>query len=252
MSKTSNILEERPVKKHVHGLDIQDELAKTYFHAAAKKDSGKKYGWRTFTPWLIAGLALVAAAVIIFSRSSIDINVRLLGEIPAFNTGKSAGRVEKGIFLLRGSEPDNEIIKNAYFSGDAKSFSVSRTGELMLINGRGAGWANYTLEFKGPVNLNNLDVRYSAKGARADEYMILTIADNSKHTYRMEKDLSSSLAKEWQEYSINFKTIKKAVDLSNITAIKFEFGSLTAGNYPAAVIYLKDIYLAKTRRWKWL
>jgi len=43
-----------------------------------------------------------------------------------------------------------------------------------------------------------------------------------------------------------------AVDLNNIIAIKFEFGSLTAGNSSGAAIFLKDIYVAKARRSRWL
>ena len=68
----------------------------------------------------------------------------------------------------------------------------------------------------------------------------------------MEKDLSSSLTGDWQQYTVNFRPVKHSLDLSSIKTIKFEFGSLTTDNYPGAIIYLKDVYLAKTKRFKWL
>jgi hypothetical protein len=82
--------------------------------------------------------------------------------------------------------------------------------------------------------------------------MLLMITDGDNRSYRMEKDLSSVLTADWQQYAINFRPVGKSVDLSNIKTIKFEFGSLTAGNYPGSIIYIKDVYLAKARRFKWL
>jgi len=42
------------------------------------------------------------------------------------------------------------------------------------------------------------------------------------------------------------------VDLSGIAAIRFEFGSSTAGNRALATIALKNVSIAKTKRIKWL
>jgi len=105
---------------------------------------------------------------------------------------------------------------------------------------------------KEPVDLNKLDIRYMARGVRGDEFLALVVVDSGKRSYRLEKDLSSAMGKDWQRYTINFRRVKKAVDLSNISTIKFEFGTLTAGNYPSAVMSLKDVYITKTRRLKWL
>jgi hypothetical protein len=46
--------------------------------------------------------------------------------------------------------------------------------------------------------------------------------------------------------------VKERVDLAGISALKFEFGSETAGNGPASVISMKDISIIKARRLKWL
>jgi len=250
MGKILDALENRNTKKQVSGLGIHDELARTYFQAS-RKAAKNKPGWLMFMPWLItAAVALIAAAVVL-SRSSIDIKVRLLGEVPAFNGPAADKDMEKGEFLVKGGQPQEILVKNVYFAGDGKPFSGAQEEEMVLRNARGSGWANYTIELKEPVDLNKLDIKYSAKGTRGDEYLVLVITDSNNRTYRMEKDLSSAVSSEWKRYTVNFRPAKKILDLANITVIKFEFGSLTAGNYSSAVIYLKDVCLTKARRLKW-
>lgn len=237
-------------------IDIQDEIAKTYFHTPAKKHGKKKSKWRSFLPWAVAISAVFFAAAVLIFKSSVEVKVRFLGEIPSAPTDKSAHKfgenLDKGIFFIEGGIPNKDIVRNAYFTGDAKEFSISKPGELVLCNSRGFGWANYTIELKEPVDLNKLDIRYMARGIRGDEFLTLVIVDSNKRSYRLEKDLSSAMGKDWQRYTVNFRRIKKAVDFSNISTIKFEFGTLTAGNYPSAVMSLKDVYITKTRRLKWL
>lgn len=237
-------------------IDIQNEIAKTYFQTSAKKHGKKKSKWKAFLPWAVAVLALFFAVAVLIFKSSIEIKVRLLGEIPSSPIDKSARKfgenLDKGAFFVEGGTPNKDLVKNAYFTGDAKEFSISRPEELVLCNARGSGWANYTIELKEPVDLNKLDIKYMARGVRGDEFLALVIVDNNRRGYRLEKDLSSAMGKEWQRYTVNFRRVKKAVDISNIAAIKFEFGTLTAGNYPSAVISLKDVYITKTRKLKWL
>lgn len=257
MGKTTDFPENASSKTHSRErVDMQDEIAKTYFHAPAKKHGKKKPRWKSFLPWAIAILALFFAVAVLVLKSSIEIKVRLLGEIPSAPIPSSANRFgenfDKGIFFIEGGVPNKDVVKNTYFAGDAKEFSISKPEELVLCNSKGSGWANYTIELKEPVDLDKLDIGYMAKGARGDEFLTLVILDSKKRSYRLEKDLSSAVDKDWQRYTINFRRIKKAVDLANIAMIKFEFGTLTAGNYPGAVISLKDVYIMKTKRLKWL
>ena len=257
MGKTIDVLDNVSSKKQTHFMDIQDEIAKTYFHAPVKKSKQKKPGkWKSALPWLIAAAALFIAIAAIVFKSSIDIKVRVLGEIPSVAPGGAGYAVtqdvDKGIFLIRGGEPNKDIIKNVYFAGDGKEFSIMKPDEILLCNARGWGWANYTIELKEPVDLNRLDIKYTARGSRGEEYIAFVIVDSNNRSYRLEKDISSGLTKDWQKYTMNFRRVNKVVDISNISKIKFEFGNLTAGNYSNAVLFLKDIYITKTRRLKWL
>lgn len=257
MSKIMDVLDGVSSRKHVHQhIDIQDEIAKTYFHTPAKKHGKKKPKWRSFLPWVVAVLAIFFAMAVLVFKSSIEIKVRFLGEIPSVPidgaTHKFGESLDKGAFLMEGGTPNKDIVKNAYFTGDAREFSISKPEELTLCNSRGSGWANYTIELKEPVDLDKLDIRYTARGTKGDEFLTFVIVDSSKRSYRLEKDLSSAMGKDWQRYTVNFRRVKKAVDLSNISMIKFEFGTLTAGNYPSAVMSLRDVYITKTRRLKWL
>ena len=259
MTKSMDTLDNAALKRRAgaHHADIQDEIARTYFYAAgSKKGKQKKINWKPFLPWLVAVVAIITAVSIVLFRSSIDVKVRFLGEIPSMPfdkiTAVNEGGYDKGAFLVEGGEPNKDIIKNAYFIGDAKNFSMAKPDELVLCNSKGSGWANYTLELKDIVDLNKLDVRYTAKGAKGEENLVLVIVDSSNRSYRLEKDLSSVLSDKWRKYTINFARVKQALDLSDISKIKFEFGTLTAGNHPSAVISLKDVYITKTRRFKWL
>jgi hypothetical protein len=258
MSKTIGILENASSKKQPHAsVNIQDEIARTYFHVPSKKHAGKKKPkWKAFLPWAIAVLALFFAIAVLIFKSSIDIKVRFLGEIPSSPVNNDARKLgensEQGLFFIEAGVPNKDVVKNAYFTGDAKEFSAWKSQELVFCNSRGSGWANYTIELKEPIDLNRLDIRYTAKGIRGDEFLTFVIVDSNARSYRLEKDLSSAMGKDWQRYTINFKRFRKAVDLSSISVIKFEFGSLTAGNYPSAVISLKDVYITKARRLRWL
>ena len=171
MSKIIDIMDNVSAKKQAHHTDIQDEIAKTYFHVPANKKGKPKINkWKPVLPWLIAALAISLSLATLMFKSSIDIKVRVLGEIPFFAPGSGeyglAEAVDKGIFFIRGGEPNKEIIKNIYFSGDGREFSAAKPDEVVLCNVRGSGWANYTIELKRPIDLSSLYMKYTGKGIK--------------------------------------------------------------------------------------
>lgn len=231
---------------------FQEEIANTYFRTQtpAKKTSKKKKISKI--PWLIAVVAVVVASAIFISKSNFDIKVKLVNGTPFITRDGSALPMEGAQFLIRGGEPNNELVARAYFLGDARSSSQMSDAEVSLSNSRGQGWASFVVEFKDPVDLNKFDIRYLAKGASGAEKIVPIIFDSENRSYRIDDASVTTLAGSWQAYIINFKPVKGAINLSKIASVKFEFGTETAGNGTSAVMSIKDISIAKTRRIKWL
>ncbi len=249
MSKIIDTLN-NPFKKERVRSSAQEEIAKIYLKVSDKNKARKEIRAPKF-PWAIAAIALAIAFFAILFKSTIDIKVRILGEVPSFDSGqpdKFGSLRDKGLYLLKGAEPNKYLIKSAGFAGDAKAFSKIEDDELVLCNSRGSGWANYGIYLKEPVDLSRLDIKYTARGESGGEYLTVALLDSENRSYRVEKDMSSSLGVDWQDVTINFKYLRSAIDLTNITAVRFEFGSLTAGNSSTSTIFLKDIRLVRAKR----
>lgn len=231
---------------------FQEEIANTYFKtspATGKKVLKKK---ASKAPWIIAAFAAFLAVAIFFSRSNFDIKVRLVNGTPFITKDGSALSAEGAQFFVRGGEPNKAIIGKAFFAGDARVSSAMADSQITLTNSRGQGWASFVIEMKQPIDLTKLDIRYTAKGSSGAEKLIPIIVDSQNRSYRI-GDLSiTALSDSWHTYIIDFKPVKGDIDLANVSAVKFELGTETAGNGPAAVIFLKDIAITKARRVKWL
>ncbi|MBN2453129.1 MAG: hypothetical protein JXB40_02555 [Candidatus Omnitrophica bacterium] len=233
---------------------LNDEIARTYLRTSEKAYIRKKNTQRL--AWSVAIVASILALVAFFTKITFDIKIRVLGEMPSIMI--EGGRIdfdnrkEKGVFLIKGITSNNDIIKDTRFTGDAKAGSRTADDCVLLSNSRGSGWGNFTINLKEPIDLSKLDLKFVARGMSGGECLGIVIEDLDHRTYRMEHDLSTKLTDEWQLYKVNFRPVKKAVDLVNIVTIRFEFGSLTVGNSSGAAIFLKDIYVSKARRSRWL
>lgn len=237
---------------------MQEEIARTYFDMPDKspKPGGKKRNISKL-PWIIAAVALVFGMAAFLSKSNIDIKVRILSEVPSSGSERRLDEFDelkdKGFVFVSGSEINSSLVKHAYFDGDAKNYSRQNDSELVLCNSKGSGWANYTIELKEPIDLTKLDLKYIAKGAKGQEALGIVIIDTDNRSYRvLDPNRIGRLTKDWRDYRMNFTAMKNVIDLNNISSIKLEFGSLTVQNSTAAIIFLKGIYAAKTKRTRWL
>lgn len=244
--------------KKIHTRDLQSELnneiARTYLKTSERSYIRKKTTLRL--AWSIAIVASILAVVAFVTKINLDVRVRILGEMPSVSVERGQinfdNMKDKGVFLIKGISANNDIVKTTFFAGDAKIGSRTADDHILLSNAKGSGWGNFTIDLKEPISLDKLDLKFVARGSSGGEYLGIVIVDSDKKIYRMERGLSTMLTNEWQLYKINFRPVKKAVNLANITTIKFEFGSLTVGNSSGAAIFLKDIYVAKARRSRWL
>ncbi len=244
-------------KKEIHQKSrlydsFQEEIANTYFKtspATGKKVSKKK---PSKAPWAIAGLAAFLAIAIFISRSNFDIKVRLVNGTPFITKDGSALPADGAQFFVRGGELNKALAGKSFFVGDARVSSKMADSEITLANSRGQGWASFVVEMKQPIDLTRLDIRYTAKGSSGAEKLVPIIVDSQNRSYRIGESSLISLSDNWHTYIIDFKPVKGDIDLANVAAVKFEFGTETAGNGPAAIIFLKDIAITKARRVKWL
>jgi len=231
---------------------FQEEIANTYFKtspATGKKVSKKK---PSKTPWIIAGLAAILAITIFISRSNFDIKVRLVSGTPFITKDGSALPSDGAQFFVKGGELNKDLIGRAFFVGDARVSSKMADNEITLSNSRGQGWASFVIEMKQPIDLTRFNMRYAAKGSSGSEKMVPVIIDSQTRSYKIGDKSLAALSDNWNTYIVDFKPVKGDIDLTNVSAIKFEFGTETAGNDPAAMLFLKDISIIKARRIKWL
>lgn len=235
MSKIIDVLNRRIRPRGKAVGSIQEELAKTFFSSSAKKD--KKAKKRSKIPWVITALTLCLVFFVVMSRTDINIEIR--------RKASAVRLTENNPFFIKGGKLSNHFVKSIYFSGDAARFSRKKDDMIILVNSKGSGWANFTIELKEPVNMERLDISYAARGQVGGERLLLVLADADNKIYRMAKDLSLPLTEDWQEYTINLKPARGSVGLESMSKIKFEFGSLTTGNNHSATVFLKDIYVRK-------
>jgi len=230
---------------------FQEEIANTYFKTSptGKKASKKK---ASSLPWIVAAFAVCLAVVIFISKSNFDIKVRVLSGTPFITKDASASAADGAQFFVKGGEPNTTLIGKTFFVGDARTSSAMGDNEITLSNSKGQGWASFVIEMKEPINLTAFDIRYAAKSSSGAEKLVPIIIDSQNRSYRIEDSSLTALSDGWHTYIIGFKPVRSDIDIANVSAVKFEFGTETAGNSPSAVIFLKDISMIKARRIKWL
>lgn len=252
VKKSAGSKKETPRQKSRLYDSFQEEIANTYFKtspATGRKTSKKK---PSKIPWVIAGIAALTAVAIFVSKSNFDIKVRLVSGAPFVTKDGSALPLEGAQFFVKGGEPDKTAVNRAFFVGDARLSSGMDDNQVALKNSAGQGWASFVIEMKQPVDLTRFDIRYAAKGSSGGERLVPVVTDSQNRSYRISDSSLTALSDSWHTYIVDFKPVRGDVDLTSVAAIKFEFGTETAGNGPAAALFLKDVSIIKTRRVKWL
>ena len=223
MSKTLDALNKKQEKKYNAESFVRDELIKTFFTSSSKKARRRPVPTRLKAPWVAVGLFAAFLAFFIIAQNALS---------------------KRSIFFIKDGRLNERLVENISYFGDAGG-SLKEDESFILVNSRGVGWANFSLELKKPIDMTRQCISYSARGDVGDERVIIVLIDSENRTYRIKRSPLKPLGREWQDYSVNPIVAKGAVDLSAISKIKFEFGGLTAGNAPRAAIFLKNICIQK-------
>ncbi len=244
-------------KKEAHQKDrlheaFQEEIANTYFRTSTASTKASEKAKPSLIPWIVAVAAMCIAVVLFVSKSNFDVKVRVVSGAPFITRDGSPASADDSLSILQGGEANNGLVARAYFLGDGRNASKLSADEAVLCNSKGQGWASFVVEFKKPVDLKKFDIRYTAKGKAGIEKIVPVITDTDNRSYRVDDASVTTLAGSWQTYIINFNPVKSNIDLAAVSAIKFEFGTETAGNSPEATMSIKDISMIKTRKVKWL
>ena len=240
--KTMDILKESLESNDHADQAVQEELARSFFSGAKKKKEEPEKVPEKLSPppktfkwwWIIAGLMVLVVPFFLILNRHVDIKISVTKKVS-----------DTGTYFIQNGKLNKNIIESFSFLGDAKKLSKIGPESLILINSKGAGWGNFEINFKNPIDFNKYALNYVARGKDGDERLTLVLVDKNNRTYRMRKDFYLKLTENWQNYSVNLRPIKKYIDISNISKIKFEFGGLTTGNASGATILLKDVNIVR-------
>jgi hypothetical protein len=257
---------EKKLQQRNRALESFEEIANTYLktsmpkspqaatQAAPKAAPKKKARVAAWIPWTVAAACLSFALYIFISNSMFDIKIRLLNKSAAVSKTAAAdapGFTGSEMFLVKGGQSASSIVAKATLQGDAFSASKINSDEIILSNAGGQGAASYRIDFKQPLDLSGKEIGYAAKSAEGAR-LVMVVTDTENRAYRVEDDAVTKVSKEWHAYTVNLKPVKGTIDLTSIATIRFEFGSSTVGNPAHTTISLKDVYLTKSKRLKWL
>lgn len=236
MSKISDILNKNFTTESKNIDFAHDELVETFFGLNKKKVKEKKAP-KASRSIVVILVFLVLFIIILGLIIDIKITVKENVKDAARNIVASA----KANFLLKDGKPNQNLVKKVTFLGDARKFSRATGKIIVLINAKGSGWGNMSIKFKKPINIRDLDISYMASGQSGGERMFLILIDANNRLYRIQDNLALALNKEWKSRRISLQSAQNAIDLSRISEMQFEFGSLTTGNSTGATIFLRDI-----------
>jgi len=232
-----------------------EKLVTTYFPEPKKKEDkvdikkpAGKYNALKITVFVTLTFFLITASIVIFSfLFSVEVKVSKKEPMALTANLKSIADsyLKNEIYITRGGGINKEVVRNSFFKGDAGVFSKLTDDELVLVNSKGHGWGNYIIDLKEPMDFSKRNLNYAVKGKYGDECLVLEIVDGDNRSYRMGDELKEPLSDEWKEHVIDFDSAKNILDIKRISSIRFEFGSLTAGNSRNATIFLKDICLER-------
>lgn len=228
-----------------HEDRLYDRIADTYFHQKPRPKTKKKKHGPIFTlkyfKTVLVGLTTIALSLmIILSAGSFFKNHYI-------NSVKKRLAGAKVIVLAAGGVMNREITGTTEFRGYAKGSSKFSKECIILTNQKKYNWADLAIDFKFPIDFSERRLSMGLKGRVGGERVSLVLKDSSNRSVRL-GDIS--LASNWRQEVVQLAGMRKDIDLSRITHMRFECGYV--GESPKDMdspidisVFVKDVKITK-------
>ena len=230
MSKNSEASKRVPSKEDI----LNEHIAKTYFR---QKDppqplplpplpSGKKPKRKPFILSFILIVAIIAISIPVF-------NITRARYVKHLSEKVSRSPV---LNLFDKGRLDRTLVSRVEFSGYANGRCKFSDAGLTLNSLKKYNWADASFDFEIPFDLTDRNLSITTKGVMGGEKLSIAVRDRFNRTYKL-RDLY--LTSNWKTDTISFNTIRKDIDITGITHIRFEYGRV--GEAPKLMDSLIDI-----------
>lgn len=108
-------------------------------------------------------------------------------------------------------------------------------------------WGTVSFTFNESLDLSRVPIfKLRMRGAQGGERLIVNIVDRRWHPSAVSHTSSDPLPSEglrtsWQNLTVDLRTLKPAIDLTQVQGISFEIGTATAGNPAGARLTIADL-----------
>jgi len=209
---------------------LHEHIAKTYFRQKAPPpEKIPPVETHRKKPFILPFILLFA--VIAFSAYSLNIiHARYMKQL-----SERASRSPVLTIFDKG-KLDRTLVSRVEFGGYANGRCKFSEGGLTLNSTKKYNWADASFDLEFPIDLSGRNLSITTRGGMGGEKLSIAIRDKYNRTYKL-RDLY--LTSNWKTDTISFNTIRKDIDITGITHIRFEYGRV--GEAPKLMDSLIDI-----------
>lgn len=215
---------------------LHEHIVATYFSQKTRAKKNKQAVKKLKIP--VMAPAFFVAASVLFAASLFlnDYYIKILKERVA------AAPVIK---ILDEGRINKTIMKSFGFRGHAKGHSKFAKNEIAFGNPKKYDWAEFSVDFRFPVNLSSRKLLLSVRGKTGGERMSIVLKDSLNRSYKL-KDIY--LTSNFRMQSIPLEGIDKYIDLSRITHLRFESGYVGESGMDLPInvtVYIKNMEIVR-------
>ncbi|MBN1527303.1 MAG: hypothetical protein JW919_06960 [Candidatus Omnitrophica bacterium] len=240
MDHSTQTIKKLPPQKDI----FSDHLVDTYFYQKkSEKKPAPQIKHKKAAPLLII-IPLVIAFIAAFIAAAFYAN--------NFYKRSASRRLAKAtaITITKGGAIERDVVQKAEFHGYAKGKGSITKDQIVLKNINKYKWSDLSLDFRVPLDFSGKHLSMALKSKVGGEKISLVMRDSHNRSVRLRDIFVTS---NWRTETIPLSTIKRDIDLSNITHMRFECDYVGepakgAGIAAEVTIYIKDVTIKKEAR----